>query len=489
MLFNSFEFLFLFLPVTLLVYFVMLRHRLTIAARSWLLFASLFFYSWWNVKYLPLILGSILFNYTIGGLLAEYGEEGSRKISRKSIFVTGLAANILLLCWFKYMDFFIDTANSTLGAELPLLKIVLPLGISFFTITQIAFLVDAYEGLVEERNLLNYALFVTFFPHLLAGPILHHSEMMPQFERLRNKVVNWKNLYLGIALFFLGLFKKVVLADSFSVWASAGFETTEPLTLIPAWLASLSYTFQLYFDFSGYSDMAVGIGWMFNISLPVNFNSPYKATGMIDFWKRWHITLTNFVTTYLYTPILRAFGSITFGRSLVAIFMAMLISGFWHGAGWTFIIWGGMHGAGLVLNHVWKKRKLKMPAWLGWLITFNFVNISFVFFRSKSVDGALSILEGMAGLNGVMLHKSLAKFTVLNKFGISFGGWLDAIKGNDQTWIMVLIALLIVLFWKNTMEIIDRLRPAWGWFALLLLVAFWSLLDMSKVSEFLYFQF
>lgn len=489
MLFNSFEFILLFLPLTLVVYFVLLRKRLTIAAKSWLLFVSLFFYSWWDVKYLPLILGSILFNYTVGGLLVEYDEDRPKVVSRRAIFVTGLIANIALLCWFKYMDFFIGSANGVLGTQMPLLKIVLPLGISFFTITQIAFLVDAYEGLVEERNLLNYALFVTFFPHLLAGPILHHKEMMPQFERMRNKVINWKNLYLGLMLFFLGLFKKVVLADTFSVWASAGFDATEPLSFFPAWLASLSYTFQLYFDFSGYSDMAVGIGWMFNISLPINFNSPYKATGIIDFWKRWHITLTNFVTTYLYTPILRSLGRITFANSLVAVFLAMLISGFWHGAGWTFIIWGGLHGLGLVVNHVWKKKKLPMPSVLGWLITFNFVNISFVFFRAKSIDDALHILYGMAGMNGVMLHKSLAKFSILKDMGISFGGWLDVINGNDKTWIMVVIALLIAVFWKNSMEMVSRVRPTWGWFALLLIAAFWSLLDMSKVSEFLYFQF
>ena len=489
MLFNSFEFMLLFLPITLVVYFLLLRKHLTIAARSWLLFASLFFYSWWDIKYLPLILGSILFNYTIGGQLAEYDSNSRQRVSKKALFVAGIMANIALLCWFKYMDFFIGTTNGLLGTQLPLLKIVLPLGISFFTITQIAFLVDAYEGLVEERNLLNYALFVTFFPHLLAGPILHHSEMMPQFERLRNKVLNWKNLYLGLTLFFLGLFKKVILADTFSAWASAGFDTTQPLTLIPAWLTSLSYTFQLYFDFSGYSDMALGIGWMFNISLPINFNSPYKATGMIDFWKRWHITLTNFVTTYLYTPILRAFGSITFTNSLVAIFLAMLISGFWHGAGWNFIVWGGMHGAGLVVNHYWKKKKHKMPAWLGWLITFNFVNISFVFFRARSLEGAGQILGGMAGMNGIMLHRSLGKFTWLQDMGITFGKWLDAIKGNDETWVMAIVALIIVAFLKNSMEIISRVRPSWGWLVLLLVASFWSFLDMSKVSEFLYFQF
>ena len=348
---------------------------------------------------------------------------------------------------------------------------------------------DAYEGLVEERNLLNYALFVTFFPHLLAGPILHHKEMMPQFERLRNKVLRWKNLYLGLMLFFIGLFKKVVIADSFSSWAATGFDSTQPLNFFSAWFASLSYTFQLYFDFSGYSDMAVGIGWMFNISLPVNFNSPYKATGMIDFWKRWHITLTNFVTTYLYTPILRAFGRITFTRSLVAVFLAMLISGFWHGAGWTFIIWGGMHGAGLVVNHVWKKKKLPMTPFWGWLITFTFVNFSFVFFRAKSLASARNVLEGMFGLNGVMLDKSLKKIGFLGDLGFTFGKWLEGIKGNDQTWIFAILALVTVVFWKNSMEVVERARPNWGWFLFLLLLTFWSFMGMNKVSEFLYFQF
>ncbi len=489
MLFNSLEFILYFLPVTLVIYFLLLRWRLTIAAKSWLLSASLFFYSWWDVKYLPLILGSVLFNYTIGGLLADYEKIGRKVVSKRSLFVFGVFANVLLLCYFKYMDFFVGNLNSVFRTDLPLLHIVLPLGISFFTITQIAFLVDAYEGLVEERNLLNYALFVTFFPHLLAGPILHHMDMMPQFERMRNKVINWKNLYLGLALFFIGLFKKVVIADQFATWATPGFDTATSLNLVAAWLTSLSYTFQLYFDFSGYSDMAVGIGWMFNIKLPINFNSPYKATGIIDFWKRWHITLTNFVTTYLYTPILRSFGRITFAGSMIAISLAMLISGFWHGAGWNFIMWGGMHGGGLVVNHIWRKRKLGMPRFLAWLITFNFVNLSFVFFRAKSWDSAMKVLEGMAGMNGVMLHKSLRKVHFLQGVGIKFGLWLDGINGTDRTYIMVLLALFVTVFSVNSMQIVDRCKPSWRWMTCLLVIAFWSLLDMSKVSEFLYFQF
>ncbi len=490
MLFNSLVFIFAFLPLVLVGYFLLLHWRLTVAARSWLLFASLVFYSWWDVRYLPLILGSILFNYTIGGVLVEYDDLKRKLVSKKAIFVVGVTANILLLCWFKYLDFFIGNVNALFGTGLPLLKIVLPLGISFFTITQIAFLVDAYEGLVEERNLLNYALFVTFFPHLLAGPILHHKEMMPQFDHLRNKVINWKNLYFGLALFFIGLFKKVIIADQFAAWATPGFDTAPSLTFFEAWLASLSYTLQLYFDFSGYSDMAVGIGWMFNIRLPINFNSPYKATGIIDFWKRWHMTLTEFVTTYLYAPILRSFGRITFGVSLAAIFLAMLISGIWHGAGWTFIIWGGLHGAALVINHIWRKRKLSMPRFLAWLITFNFVNASFVFFRAKSLEGAMKVFAGMAGVNGVTMHRSLKKVHLLERLGVNFSGsWLDGINGNDRTYIYALLALVFAVTCRNSMQAVEGLKPDWKHFAVLVTIAFWGLLNISQVSEFLYFQF
>jgi len=492
MLFNSFEYILLFMPVTLVVYFVLLRKHLTVAAKFWLFFASLFFYSWWNVKYTPLILGSILFNYTIGGMLENNGETGNSAFLRKWIFVFGVAANVILLCYFKYMDFFIGNFNALAGMRLPLLHIVLPLGISFFTITQIAFLVDAYEGLVVERNLLNYSLFVTFFPHLLAGPILHHSEMMPQFDQLRNKVVNWKNLYLGMVLFFIGLLKKVIVADQFALWANAGFDSAQALNFFEAWLTSLSYTFQLYFDFSGYSDMAVGVGWMFNIRLPINFNSPYKATNIIDFWKRWHITLTNFVTTYLYTPLLRSFSRITFTASMIAIFTAMLISGFWHGSGWTFIFWGLMHGTALVVNHVWRKNKLKMSPIIGWVLTLCFVNIAFVFFRAKNMGASFNVIKGMTAMNGVMFPDALRNFSPLKGTAVSFGPWLGTINGSYLTLSYALIALLIVIFGKNSLQIVESFRPT-RWHAVILVVminvACWSLTITNKVSEFLYFQF
>ncbi len=490
MLFNSYEFIFLFLPITLIVFYFLNRVRLTIGANAWLLFASLFFYGWWDIKYIPLILGSVLFNYTIGSLMIDADTLKKKVYHRRAILAFGIGINVLFLGYFKYMDFFLGNLNNLFGMDIPLLHIVLPLGISFFTITQIAFLVDSYEGLVKERKLLNYALFVTFFPHLLAGPILHHKEMMPQFDRLRNKVLNYKNFSLGLFLFFIGLAKKVGLADQFSVWAKAGFDGTQPLGLLEAWTASLCYTFQLYFDFSGYSDMAIALGLMFNIRLPVNFNSPYRATGVIDFWKRWHITLTNFVTTYIYTPILRSFKSITFARSMVAIFVAMFISGFWHGAGWTFIIWGSLHGAGLVVNHCWKRRKIKMPRFLAWFITFNFVNLSFVFFRAKDWDSAMRVFKGMAGQSGVILPRLLGKIPYIRDLDFTFDKhWLAGINGKDETVWYLLVAFLIILTAKNSIQMTDSFKPGWKSFLFLLAISFYALLNMSKVSEFLYFQF
>lgn len=490
MLFNSYEFIFLFLPVSLAAYYLLNRMRLTIAANAWLLFVSLFFYSWWNINYLPLILGSILFNYTIGGLLSDSDTLRKQVVSKKTIFALGLTANILFLCYFKYMDFFIGTINTLAGSNLPLLHIILPLGISFFTITQIAFLVDAYEGLVTEKNFLSYALFVTFFPHLLAGPILHHKDMMPQFSAIRNKVLNYRNLSLGLFIFFVGLFKKVVIADELSTTVKLGFDVATTLNFFEAWIASLSYTLQLYFDFSGYSDMAIGVGLMFNIVLPRNFDSPYKAINVVDFWRRWHISLSDFITTYLYTPILRSFSRVTFRNSLVAIFIAMLISGFWHGAGWTFIMWGGMHGGALVTNHVWKKRKVKMPRWLGWVLTFNFVNLSFVFFRAKGSHDAAKVFTGMFGLNGFLPPDLLNNLNLSAVFQSKFGRTLLAgIGGRNETYWGLIICLVFVLVLNNSNELTDKFQPTWKTFALLVTIAFYTLLNMGKVSEFLYFQF
>jgi D-alanyl-lipoteichoic acid acyltransferase DltB (MBOAT superfamily) len=493
MLFNSFEFIIFFLPVTLAVYFFLSKKRLTVAANAWLLAASLFFYSWWNIKYLPLILGSILFNYTIGSLLIDNDTLKKKSLSTKAIFVAGIVVNVSFLCYFKYMDFFINNINSAFKVDIPLMHIVLPIGISFFTITQIAYLVDCYEGLVEERKLLNYAMFVTFFPHLLAGPILHHQDMMPQFDITRNKVINYKNLTLGLYLFLIGLFKKQVIADTLAPLADAGFGNSQALTLLEAWVASLSYTLQLYFDFSGYSDMAIGVGLMFNIILPVNFNSPYKAKNIIDFWKRWHITLTNFITTYIYTPLLKSFGTVNFRNSLVSIFIAMLIAGLWHGAGWTFIIWGGLHGAALVVNHLWKKRKLVMKPAFAWLLTFSFVNVAFVFFRAKNIQVAINVLSGMVGLHGYILPPGLERrLACLANHGALFGRPFININGKGD--VAIMFAMLPVVFMaRNSTTLAGKrdfsLSRANLCRIVLLILVNLIYLNSIQSKEFLYFDF
>jgi D-alanyl-lipoteichoic acid acyltransferase DltB (MBOAT superfamily) len=490
MLFNSYEFIFLFLPVTAIVYYLLNRMRLTLGSNAWLLFASLFFYCWWDIRYLPLLLGSILFNYTIGNLLVDYDHNRKNVVSRKSIFIAGLVGNLVLLGVFKYTDFMISNVNALIGTRFELLKIILPLGISFFTITQIAFLVDCYEGLVKERKLLNYSLFVTFFPHLLAGPILHHKEMMPQFDRVRNKVINYRNLCIGSYVFFIGLFKKIIIADSFSKVVANGFDTAKSLNGVEGWVASLSYTLQLYYDFSGYSDMAVGVGLMFNIVLPWNFNSPYKSTNVIQFWQRWHMTLSSFITTYLYSPMLRASRSITFSRSLAAIFVAMLISGVWHGAGWNFIIWGALHGAALVINHYWRKKKIKLPMVVGWLITFLFVNVSFVFFRAKGLPEAVKVLKSMVGLGAPLFPEKHSPVT-LSAFTHSqiWKELLINLQGRDSTFWTLLVILSFTFIAKNSIELADTFKPEWKRFVFLLSIALYAILNMGKVSEFLYFQF
>lgn len=391
MLFNSYEFIFAFLPTVFLVYFFLLRQRWILPAKIFLVTASLFFYAWWNVLYLPLILGSVLFNYKVGGLLSR--RAGTVQGAGRGLLTFGIVTNLALLGYFKYADFFIENLNLASGSNLPLLHLALPLAISFVTFQQVAFLVDSYKGYARENDFINYALFITFFPQLIAGPIVHHAEMMPQFASRQNWVKNHKHIALGLFIFATGLFKKCVIADSFAHWASAGFDQPVALGMAEAWITSLSYTFQLYFDFSGYSDMAIGLALMFNIRLPINFNSPYKALSIQDFWRRWHITLSRFLRDYIYIPL----GGNQQGRArtwanLMATF---LIGGLWHGAGWTFIFWGFLHGLALVVHRLWQGLGWRLHPLLGWFLTFNFVNLAWVFFRAKTWDDALRVLKGM----------------------------------------------------------------------------------------------
>ncbi|ANE46851.1 acetyltransferase [Paenibacillus swuensis] len=482
MLFNSYPFLFMFLPLTLIVYFLLNRFNYYNASRLWLAVASLFFYSYWDVHYLPLMMGSIVFNFLIGSSLTKTSEKPNAP--RKGILIFGIIANVSLLIYYKYADFFITNINNATGSEIALLKLVLPLGISFFTFTQIAYLVDAFRNQVKEYNFVNYVLFVTFFPHLIAGPILHHKEMMPQFADKENKRFNYTNVAAGVFIFVLGLFKKVVIADSFAPIATQGFNGAASLGFIESWVTSLSYTLQLYFDFSGYSDMAIGIALLFNVVLPINFDSPYKALSIQDFWRRWHMTLSRFLRDYIYIPL----GGNRKGvfRTYFNLAATFIIGGIWHGAGWTFIVWGVMHGVGQVIHRLWGKLGLKMPKFVAWFITFNFINITWVFFRAENMTQAFHVLKGMFGLHGMDLPSFFAtrlNLGSLKSYGVEFVA-VSPLK------LLGIAAFLLVCFaLKNTNELRAEMKPRWVTAIMLAALFVYSLLNFNQISEFLYFNF
>ncbi|MEM8950714.1 MAG: MBOAT family protein [Pseudomonadota bacterium] len=499
MLFNSYEFL-LLLSVTLALYYLFEGAKQRVAI---LILASLTFYGWWNYIYLALLLGSVLCNFWISRLLVGQG--------RKGLWLAiGIVFNLALLAFFKYADFVISSINILPAADLALLHIALPLAISFFTFQQIAFLVDQYKSKPAFYRFTDYLLFVSFFPQLIAGPIVHHREMMPQFKKRLIASDALVNLSAGLALFALGLFKKTILADQFAIYADGLFDGVDGgsgPTAVDAWIGSIAYSLQIYFDFSGYTDMALGIARMFGIRLPLNFFSPYKARSIVDFWRRWHITLSRFLRDYLYIPL----GGNRKGapRRYANLMITMLLGGLWHGAGWTFVIWGGLHGLYLVINHAWNEltatgRPLAALEGTGRLIgpalTFIAVVIAWVFFRAESFEDASQVLQGMAGINGLIGEGGLPVFADVEALFWLAGG------------------LAIVWFAPNSLQIMRRYRPAidpsgittsapapkgisgrltraiaWRptvpWAIASGVMAAAAMLTFSKVSPFLYFQF
>jgi alginate O-acetyltransferase complex protein AlgI len=415
MLFNSYQFIFLYLPLVVIVFFITARFNYYLAAGC-LGIASLAFYSSWHYQDLYLLLPSIACNYVVGYWLPKLSP-----YDRKNSLVLAIAANLIVLGYFKYANFFIDNLNSISSWQLSNAKIALPLGISFFTFTQIAYLVDSYRGKIKEFNPIQYLLFVTYFPHLIAGPILHHQDTISQFQQRKMYRWNSRNVMSGLLLFTIGLFKKVILADGVVGYVGPVFNAAKD-GIVPSfgdsWLGALAYTLQLYFDFSGYSDMAIGLSLVFNIKLPINFVSPYQAINITDFWRRWHITLSNFLRDYLYIPL----GGNRHGqfRRYLNLLVTMLIGGLWHGAGWTFIIWGGLHGIYLVIHHGWQSirkklgQDLKQSSWWGRLagraITFGAVVIAWVLFRAESLASAKLILQSMFSLPIV---SDLFKFKII----------------------------------------------------------------------------
>jgi alginate O-acetyltransferase complex protein AlgI len=478
MLFNSHSFIFLFLPVVLLGYFALGRSS-NLAPVVWLTLASLVFYASSGWQFVPLLLLSIAFNYGVGYLLI------ARKLgpgARFAALTTGVAGDLLVLGIFKYAGFFAANLNAVFSTGF-IVTIVLPVGISFYTFTQIAFLVDAYRGNVARYALPHYALFVTYFPHLIAGPILHHKDMIPQFERAETKRPDPHLILCGLIIFAIGLFKKTCLADGIQPLVAQAFGPTTP-TFDQAWIGVLAYTFQLYFDFSGYSDMAIGLSLMFGIFLPLNFNSPYKATSIIDFWRRWHMTLSQFLRDYLYIPL----GGNRHGRVLryVNLMITMLLGGLWHGAAWTFVIWGVLHSVYLCVNHAWSHFGPKTPPRFarlaeiaGLILTFLAVVIAWVFFRAPDMATALAVLSQMADPGSIAF-------------------------GRVEMVYALFVAVYAALAWfaPNTQEIMgydhksravgenlraQRMRPLFL-YATAAVLAF-GILGIQQHSEFIYFRF
>lgn len=488
MLFNSHFFIFIFLPVTLIGFYVIGRYANKRAAILWLVAASLFFYGWWSWAFAGMLVGSVLFNAYLGRFLID--RKPPKKIA-KILLILGVSANLGLLGYFKYAGFITDNLNLLFEGGLSIGEIALPIAISFYTFQQIAFLVDAYRDRVPEFHLLDYFLFVTFFPQLIAGPIVHHQEIIPQYKNPEPVRFDIEKFATGLSVFLIGLFKKSVLADGSAEWADPVFAAAADgtvLTIAESWVGTLSFTCQLYFDFSGYSDMAIGLAYMLGIVLPVNFLSPLKSASIIEFWQQWHLTLTRFLTDYIYTPLavgaarrqaMKNKGTASAGNMSLQVFasrvmwptvITMFLAGLWHGAGYQFIAWGLLHGFYLSVNHAWRiisrnmglvsESQSPLRKGVSVLITFCAILVSFIIFRAESVSSALEILQAMAGMNGISLGKSSAALfpgyiDQLADAGIVFGGLFsnDLLADVDFIWAWLLVLLTLIMAAPNTYEL------------------------------------
>jgi len=489
--------MFVFLPVTLTGFYLIGGRGHNRIAISWLVTASFFFYAWWNPVYLLLLLGSIIFNYSCGLAIS--------RVRSKTLLAFGIGVNLGLLGYFKYANFFVTNLNAWNLTSYHLETIILPLAISFFSFQQISYLVDAHRGETRESSFLHYCLFVSFFPQLIAGPIVHHKEMLPQFSRKEIFSFSHRMMAVGVTLFLVGLCKKTILADGIAVYAAPVFHAAaggSGCTAFEAWLGAVAYTFQLYFDFSGYSDMAIGLAQMFGIRLPVNFYSPLKATSIIDLWRRWHITLSRFLTEYVYIPL----GGNRKGtvRRYVNLMITMILGGIWHGAGWTYIIWGAVQGTYLFVNNSWRRMRIMLghdlskTTWWGTLMagTLTFIAwvVSIVIFRADTLASAAIVLKSMAGLNGLYLPASSALPFLL------------------RGWRMLAILAAVVWLLPNMYQIMRKIEPAiniyrgkiegsryrwldiqWQpgviWAGITGIIGLFAILYSARASEFLYYQF
>ena len=505
MLFNSYIFVFLFFPICLFGYYGLLYLQKAGTARLFLVIMSLWFYGFFNVSYLLIMACSIAGNYIFHRLLSRRPNQ--------VLMAAAVAANLGLLFYFKYFDFFLSTMNAVFGSCIALRNILLPLGISFFTFQQISFVVDTYRGEVKECPFVNYALFVSFFPQLTAGPIVNHGEMLPQFGQMGKEPVLWERIAKGCGLFILGLAKKVLIADTFGAGVDFGYTNLPVLGRMDAVLVILFYALQLYFDFSGYCDMARGIGKMLGIEIPVNFDSPYKAVNIVDFWKRWHITLNRFFTKYVYIPL----GGNRRGqaRMYLNLMIVFLLSGIWHGAGWNFLVWGAMHGVLYVATRLWQKYKEAgkqsqaadqvsgVPAgvsrirrifmtFVSRILLFLYVAAAWVYFRAESVAQANRML--LTAMRGPVqrISMDLAECFRLDEFWYVLKVFrLDNMSYSRYIlmWVILAAGLYLAMLGRNAAERMERVSCRTGSVVVFTVLAVWCVLTFSKVSTFLYFNF
>jgi len=543
MLFNSTEFLFVFLPVTLAGFYLLGPISRTSAIR-WLILASLVFYAWWRPVNVLIIAPSIVVNYIIARILLRLIDSKGSPGASQAVLLLGISFNVIFLGVFKYTDFVSGTINDVFGANLVLRHIILPLGISFITFQKIAFLVDVQAGKVRSFTFQDYCTFVLFFPQLIAGPIVHYREMMPQFHAIPCRFDN-ENFAVGLTLLSFGLFKKVILADKIALLVTPIYQQSAAdggTSFLMAWMAAIGFTLQIYFDFSGYSDMALGLARFFGIRLPQNFDSPLRASSIIDFWLHWHMTLTRFLTAYIYNPLqlwltrrrlakgLRGFGGPNseigafISLLMFPIILTMFVSGLWHGAGYGFVVWGLLHGLYLTINHGWRviavrlwpdrKSYARVMRPVGWALTFVSVTAAMVFFRSTTMASAVDIVKGLMGLNVIALPQPL--FAQLGHLGeVLQGLGVSAAQSwnvRDFEWLTIWISILmfVALACPNTLEILSRYEPALGvkprptklaigrilrweaslpWALAVSGIAAVAIASISGPSEFLYWQF
>ncbi len=493
MLFNSYVFVFAFFPIVILGYFGLNHFKQYKAAKIFLTGASLYFYGYFNWSYLLIIVSSILLNYLFSNILLS----DKIKINlRKLTLCIAVTLNVGSLAVFKYFDFFSTNINAVFNTSLPLLNLLLPLGISFFTFQQLSYVIDSYKQDVPKYAFFDYALFVTYFPQLIAGPIVTHDEMVPQFADESKKKFNADNFACGLFGFALGLGKKVVIADTFGLVVDSAFTDVSGLGTLNALFVMLAYTFQIYFDFSGYSDMAMGIGKMMNIDITQNFNSPYKAIGIVDFWKRWHITLTRFFTRYIYVPL----GGNRKGtaRTYINIFIVFCVSGLWHGANWTFIVWGILHGLASIFTRIidnktglFSQKKSKLLKVILWIATFAFLNLTWVMFRADSIAQAFDFYKELFSFNFIELNRDFLRtmqmdgVRLLSEFIPVVG---DYIKDYSWLWIFGL-AFVLSVFFKNASYMIKNYKIKWYHPVITAGILFWCIMSFGGESSFLYWNF